>query len=641
MQKSFHPIASAIIVLSFLSSFVVGQELKTRIVGPIVSYDAANLERCDPSWLYVKFAENCDIEIEFNENNRPYFVDKNGANLLGVNQLVGAALQIKPTFLGDRERFREYKRRGELRSGVSGPDLGLWFNVKLKPHREILATTINALNALEVVEISHPLPHCEPAGFLTPIAAPFAGVTPDFSDDQDYLYDPPVGLDAPAAWKREGGRGAGVKFIDVERGWTKNHEDFDSDNFFFDNNVTNQGVFSHGTAVLGEVVGMDNGFGVVGFASDALWGTVGYFTSEWPFVSHRFIEAAEALDPGDIWLIEIQMFPSGLNATPMEYLQANFDAIWTSSFALDVICVEAGANGGQDLDSAPFNGVFDRNVRDSGAILVAAGRPTTLIAESFTNYGSRMDAHGWGSSIVTTGYGDLQGGPVTEHYTASFSGTSGASPMVVGAALCLQGIHKAATGEIILPLDMRQLLADTGTPHNDPVKEIGPRPDIGMALEQIEFEVDLFAESFDLFRGNQVAGLLEQTQESDDSYLKFTPGIVLSSSENPVWIEFTAVSGFEPATLTLTLEASVSSVNIAQTIEAYNFTTETFDTVDSQNGSFNSDSVVMLDLTSGIANYIEPGTHETIARLGWKANGIVLSYPWEVCIDQLKWTVSQ
>jgi hypothetical protein len=186
------------------------------------------------------------------------------------------------------------------------------------------------------------------------------------------------------------------------------------------------------------------------------------------------------------------MYPPETNqATPMEYVQANYDVIWAGCWGLGVVCIEAGANGSQNLDSAIWGGIFDRNVRDSGAIMVGAGTPYGRVAEWFTNYGSRMDAHGWGSSIVTTGYGDLyDGGPNQTEYTSGFSGTSGASPMVTGASLCLQGIAEAAQGSVLTPVALRALITDTGVPHLDPSKEIGPRPDLAEAAAQL---VDLTA----------------------------------------------------------------------------------------------------------------------------------------------------
>lgn len=151
-----------------------------------------------------------------------------------------------------------------------------------------------------------------------------------------------------------------------------------------------------------------------------------------------------------------------------------------------MVCIEAGANGTQDLDDPSWEGVFDRNLRDSGAVMVGAGTPTGRVAEWFTNYGSRMDVHAWGSEIVTTGYGDLyRGGSLQTEYTSDFGGTSGASPMVTGAALCLQGISRQVYGTHLPPPLLRRLLNETAVPHLDPVKEIGPRPDLGAAVERL------------------------------------------------------------------------------------------------------------------------------------------------------------
>jgi hypothetical protein len=182
-------------------------------------------------------------------------------------------------------------------------------------------------------------------------------------------------------------------------------------------------------------------------------------------------------------VIEVQMFrPGEDHGIPMEYLQSNYDAIWHSVWALSTVCVEAAGNGSWNLDDPTFGGLFDRDVRDSGAIMVAAGTPTGRVAEWFTNYGSRIDTHAWGSQIVTTGYGDLydDGTPQTR-YTEGFGGTSGASPMVAGASLCLQGIAKANLGYPLDPIQLRALITDTGIDHLDPTKEIGPRPDLGAA----------------------------------------------------------------------------------------------------------------------------------------------------------------
>jgi hypothetical protein len=94
-----------------------------------------------------------------------------------------------------------------------------------------------------------------------------------------------------------------------------------------------------------------------------------------------------------------------------------------------------------------------------------------------------MDVHAWGSQIVTTGYGDLYtGGTLETEYTANFGGTSGASPMCTGSALCVQGIARDKFGKPQKPDFVRRLLHNTGIA-NLGTKYIGPRPDLGAAVD--------------------------------------------------------------------------------------------------------------------------------------------------------------
>ena len=93
--------------------------------------------------------------------------------------------------------------------------------------------------------------------------------TPSYEEYQGYVGPAPQGIDAPAAWRR-GVRGQGVWFADVEGGWNARHEDLPGDRI---THVAGQRINdpmwrAHGTAVLGEVVGRDNGKGVVGIAPD-------------------------------------------------------------------------------------------------------------------------------------------------------------------------------------------------------------------------------------------------------------------------------------------------------------------------------------------------------------------------------------
>ena len=108
---------------------------------------------------------------------------------------------------------------------------------------------------------------------------------------------------------------------------------------------------------------------------------------------------------------------------------------------------------------------------------------------NFSNYGSRIDAQGWGWLVATTGYGDLQGAAVppdsnkNQWYTDEFSGTSSASPIVVGALACVQGALKARGRIPLSPARSRQLLRATGSPQQDGPgrprsQRIGNRPNL-------------------------------------------------------------------------------------------------------------------------------------------------------------------
>ena len=61
--------------------------------------------------------------------------------------------------------------------------------------------------------------------------------------------------------------------------------------------------------------------------------------------------------------------------------------------------------------------------------------------EPNNNYGARIDCYAWANTIWTTGYDDTTGvpsDPRTSYF--GFSGTSGASAIIAGAALAIQGI---------------------------------------------------------------------------------------------------------------------------------------------------------------------------------------------------------
>ena len=149
-------------------------------------------------------------------------------------------------------------------------------------------------------------------------------------------------------------------------------------------------------------------------------------------------------------------------------------------------------------------------------------------------------------------------------------------------------------------------------------------------------------DGFNVLRGVQTAGDLEDVFESDDSYLKFKPGLTLNSSEPPVWIEFMGtLPGDNPAALTITLEARANTLGLNQTMEMFNYNSGLYELVKMQSASFNVDSISTVDVSANIPDYVQAGTGSVQARVGWRAAGPILIYPWTICIDQIDWSVGK
>jgi hypothetical protein len=88
------------------------------------------------------------------------------------------------------------------------------------------------------------------------------------------------------------------------------------------------------TAVLGEIVGGDNGYGVTGIANQVDIGLVTHWPDGMSYSVARSIEcAAGPMGPGDVLLVEAQTAgPRGLFVPP-EWDQAEFDAISVAAAA--------------------------------------------------------------------------------------------------------------------------------------------------------------------------------------------------------------------------------------------------------------------------------------------------------------------
>jgi Subtilase family/Dockerin type I domain len=371
---------------------------------------------------------------------------------------------------------------------------------------------IDKLNSLAEVEIALAMP--------LPMPAPM--IPGNYQSSQGYLNSATDGIGASWAWTQPGGTGwpsyvGPVKICDFEYSWNTNHNDLPSVTTWIPPGYSDTDPYTddnHGTAVLGVMHSLNNG-----------WGTTGAVYQAQAYVAPTYLKHFSAsiytwqlgtamtnmlsvLNAGDIMLIEQQM--AGPNYTgippgtqdgliPVEWWQPWYNIILTA-IGNGINVVEAAGNGQEDLDD-PIYGVANGGhwpflaMNNSGAIIVGAGAAPASFGGSdtdrsrlwFSNYGSRLDLQGWGERVMTIGYGSyywVDG--VNYYYTNTFDGTSSASPTVASAVAILESMSREInTGGHISPANMRSTLISTGSPQQAgtyPIAQhIGPRPDVQAA----------------------------------------------------------------------------------------------------------------------------------------------------------------
>jgi Subtilase family len=410
-------------------------------------------------------------------------------------------------------------------SGADGSDLSLYYRAEV-PDDGQMEELVDALNADPRVAGAYikpapELPERDDYAINTQLPCPLEVplTSPDFSDRQDYLGPAPGGVEARHAWELPGGRGANVRIIDIEGAWRFSHEDLSQNQGGVVGGAVSPDLHwrNHGTAVAGSFSGDGNGVGVTGICPDANVRAISIFGNGMGSAA-AIRKAASMLSPGDIILIELHYAGprhaftprlDQLGYIPVEWWPDEFAAIREAT-SRGILVVEAAGNGAEDLDaplydtpgrgfpstwSNPFKRGRDPRSPDSGAILVGAGAPPPgthgrnvhgpdRSRLEFSNYGSCVDVQGWGREVTSTGYGDLQGGSCEDYwYTDQFSGTSSASPIVVGVLACLQGILRERGAPLLTPVTARKLLRSCGSlqrdaPGRPATQRIGTRPNL-------------------------------------------------------------------------------------------------------------------------------------------------------------------
>lgn len=461
------------------------------------------------SIVVVKFYDF--VEIHYEDGVERYI----GESGIGPwNQLVKEFpdIRLRPLFtsLKPDEIQKLVARAIELDPTYRPPNFFTYFYIDAPPETnlEALAKVLMTWPAIETVYVDRPGPD------------PVVNAADDPRwPNQGYLDMAPDGIDAEYAWGFAGGDGAGQGLIDLERGWTFNHEDLTAHGITLLHGTILNSSRAHGTAVLGEICAVDNTVGCVGICPNV--SSVDVVSFNGSTRPNAILTAIANLSFGDVLLLEAQVWVSATMLGPIEAYDADFEAVRLAT-ALGIVVVEAGGNGTnngfapalnldtytntaglQILNRDPANPDF----RDSGAIIVTAATsaaPHTRLA--YAPHGHRIDCYAWGENIDTCGSnaGTATTPPATNIYRTNFAGTSGASPIIAGAAMVVQGIAEdpANLGYRFSPRQLRVILSDptTGTPPAPTeATEIGVMPNLRAIIDDIlvlNAAVDVYIRDF-------------------------------------------------------------------------------------------------------------------------------------------------
>ncbi len=461
---------------------------------------------CEEDLLEVMFAQDSQVRLRNGS-----LVDMKTNALAGVDALLQRFVPFEWYRICDvpEERLDEIQANGEANTGKPVYNLNNIYRLRIPKGLDVW-TISKELEELPGIILARPVP--KPMPLPTP---------PDYascigSTCQGYLRSAsstPTGIDADYAWTQTGGNGAGVTVCDLEYGWNYNHADITK---AVGSQINPNPIFypagadtNHGTAVIGEMVSDNNGWGTTGVcygSSLKTCGTVYPNATTWN-VPGALAYAIANLSAGDVILLEQQWaYTNGgtdyipiewwLNYTPNPQSFNGVYAAIVNAVSNGIHVVEAGGNGYMNTNNLTWYG-------NSGAIIVGAGGvypggtwPQGDLAKlDFSSFGRRFDLQGGGENVTTTGYGNLYSAEGYNYwYRRDFDGTSSASPVVAGAVACCVGYWKSNISAIPpSPHYLRTILINTGTPQVGPQSGwIGPRPNLHAAFDALNAEwVDL------------------------------------------------------------------------------------------------------------------------------------------------------
>jgi hypothetical protein len=436
-------------------------------------------------------ADHVRIVVKFRHNEIPdscgdggvekYLNDsKNGAwdKIVG---LIPPGIKLRPLFTAVKpQKIQELVKLASARYPTCKPSnyFFAYFVLDCPPGIPAEPLVDKFLSQKEVVEKAYiDLPLMDPA------PQPFAADLRPLPDKQEYLDE----INAPFAWGIQGGRGDGQQMIDLEGGWTLDHQDLLAHHI----PAPIHGAIvdrsrAHGTSVLGVICAAGGPDAYAGIAPNATVKVVSHNGSS-SEIANAIDAAISNLESspsgafGAVLVLEAQVGSATGGNMPCEsYPDRLLLEKIQHATAKGIVVVEAAGNAGSDL-----TGII---VEDSGAIMVGAA--TAAIPHGrlpSSNFGGRVNCYACGERVYAPSSDRNGAAEAMDLYDDDFGRTSGATAIVAGLALAVQGMAERSPkwGRRFNPDELRQILSNpaNGTPSNSPGDGIGVMPDLKKIFE--------------------------------------------------------------------------------------------------------------------------------------------------------------
>lgn len=146
--------------------------------------------------------------------------------------------------------------------------------------------------------------------------------------------------------------------------------------------------------------------------------------------------------------------------------------------------------------------------------------------------------------------------------------------------------------------------------------------------------------SYQLFRGSDPTGTLQNLYFVDSNALRVQPGPVATGAEAPIQLQITGSSPIvSPTSLQLTTTVKGSTPNLGLQLYLFNWTTLSFEAVDSR-ALTTGYQTVTIAASGNLARFVDPINRTVRASLNVKQTGPIATYPYSVDVDTFYWIIS-